>query len=56
MGENEKSEGQTLLQVKVDNAITDALDQRAAANDRTRAGEVRAILKDALGVNTVKEG
>lgn len=56
MGENENEEGMTLLQAKVDNAIVDALDRRAAENDRSRSGELRAILKDALGVRTAKEG
>lgn len=55
MGENENEEGMTLLQAKVDNAIVDALDRRAEVNDRSRSGELRAILKDALGVKKAKE-
>lgn len=30
--------------------IVSLLDERAAANDRTRSGELRAIVKAALGV------
>ena len=32
--------------------IVSLLDERAAANDRTRSGELRAIVKAALGVTT----
>lgn len=45
----DKPEALALLQVQVEPSLIDALDRQATANDRTRSGELRAILKAALG-------
>ena len=52
MGDNETNVNETTIIFRLDNDTTAQLDQRAAANDRTRSGELRAIVKAALGVNT----
>ena len=39
-----------LIQFTLDPALVPMLDERAKANDRTRSGELRAIIKAALGV------
>lgn len=39
-----------LVQFLLAPSIVSLLDERAAANDRTRSGELRAMVKAALGV------
>lgn len=45
--ENNNADMMTII-FKLDFALVDALDARAAANDRTRSGELRAILRAVL--------
>lgn len=56
MGDNETTTNMTQTAFWVENELLDALDRRAADNDRSRSGELRAILKAALGMKTEKEG
>ena len=44
-------EADILIQCTLDPSLVPLLDERAKANDRTRSGELRAIIKAALGVN-----
>ena len=39
-----------LIQFTLDPSLASLLDERARANDRTRSGELRALVKAALGV------
>ena len=41
---------ETLIQFTLDQSLVSLLDERARQNDRTRSGELRAIVKAALGV------
>lgn len=56
MGDNETTTNMTQVAFWFDKDLLEALDRRAEMNDRSRSGELRAILKDALGVRTAKEG
>lgn len=41
---------EVLIQFTLDPSLASQLDARARSNERTRAGELRAIVKAALGV------
>ena len=56
MGDNETTTNMTQTAFWVENELLDALNRRAAENDRSRSGELRAILKVVLGKKTAKEG
>ena len=44
-----------LIQFTLDPTLVPMLDERAKANDRTRSGELRAIIKAALGVGATNQ-